>query len=657
MTEHAAATVARWMTAPEAAFMVTTRERLQVVGEVVQTVEPLPLDGPAIELFIARARAVRHDFTPDAVQRSTIAEIVKLLDGLPLAIELAAARTAVLSPSQLFERLRDRFKLLAGRRGVSRQSTLRAAIDWSWQLLTDWQQAALDQCSTFEGGFTLAAAEGVVDLSSWPNAPPIVDVMQALVDKSLLRRWIPDETPRHDIDEPYFGMYLSIHEYAAQKCQAHGDVYRLDVEKRHGRYFAGFGTDEALEALLTHGGTERMRALRRELDNLALACRRAIARADASVAVACYRALWEVLAMRGPFGLAVALGDEILATPALDIPLAEQSRLVLAEALTRTGETEGLETRLTEALGRVRGIGDRKLEMRILGRLGNVCLWAGRVDEARSFYENALDGARAVGNRLFEAKMHGNLAIAHHESGRFDVAALHYETSLAMEREMGDRRNEAITLCNYADLLGAQGHTGRARHTFTEALALLRELGDRDTEAITLQQLGEYELSLGLVDEAMGTLRRALDLARSIGNTRVYGQVLRGMGGVHLKRGDFEPSRAAFDQALAIARATSNRRIEANCIASLGDLAFHQARYAEAADLLGQAEVVLREIDDRPLLADLLCTRGLVDLKRDDRAAAQRALVEAQAMADDMHTGTGSSLSRALQGLRAALST
>ena len=655
VAQHASATIGRWLDSPDAAFMVTTRERLHVAGEVVQGVEPLPFDGPAIDLFVARARAVRHDFAPDDAQRSTIVEIVKLLDGLPLAIELAAARIAVLAPSQLLERLRDRFKLLAGRRGVSRQATLRAAIDWSWQLLATWEQAALEQCSVFEGGFTLAAAEGVVDLSSWPDAPPTIDVMQALVDKSLLRRWIPDSAlPRHDIDEPYFGMYLSIHEYAAQKCGARGDVYLRGAEQRHGRYYAAFGTDEALEALFAHGGIERMRALRRELDNLAAAAHRAIVRADGACAVACYRAVWEVLAMQGPFGVAVALGDEILAMPGLEGPLAEQARLVQTEALTRVGGTEGIEARLTEALGRVRVIGDRKLEMRILGRLGNVCLWAGRVDEARTYYEAALEGARAIGHPMFEGRMHGNLAIAYHESGRLDDAAAQYESALTIARNIGNRRDEAITLCNLADLLGARGFTERARQTFSAALALLRELGDRDTEAVTLQQLGEYELSQGLVDEAMNTLRAALELSRVIGNTRVYGQVLRGFGAALLARGEHDEARSAFEQALAIARTSSNRRIEANCIASLGDLALCQDRHAEAAELLAEAETLLREIDDRPLLADLLCTRGLVDLKLGDRAAAQAALSEARQVAADMRVGDASTLGRAIERLRTA---
>ena len=210
-----------------------------------------------------------------------MAAVVRLLDGLPLAIELAAARITILAPSQLLERLKDRFRLLAGARGAAkRQATLKAAIDWSWDLLTAWEQAALAQCSVFEGGFTSKAAEAVLDLTPWPEAPPTIDAVQALVDKCLLRTWVPVEQGRFDIDEPYFSMYVSIHEYAREKLQASGADNEQHAEVRHGRYFAGFGAEEAIEALFRHGGVKRRRELTLELDNLVKACRRAITRSD-----------------------------------------------------------------------------------------------------------------------------------------------------------------------------------------------------------------------------------------------------------------------------------------------------------------------------------------------------------------------------------------
>ena len=234
---HAAATVGRWLDrAADAAFVVTSRERLHLTGEEVFPVEPLPLEQEAIELFSARARAQRPDFVLDATNRAAVAEVVRLLDGLPLAIELAAARVRVLSPAQLVERMRNRFALLAGVRGAAaRQATLRAAIDWSWDLLTPWEQAALAQCSVFEGGFTLDAAEAVFELSAWPEAPAAMDAVQALVDKSLLRTWNRADAGRYDLEEPHFGMYLSIHEYAAEKLKASRPGALGLAEERHGR--------------------------------------------------------------------------------------------------------------------------------------------------------------------------------------------------------------------------------------------------------------------------------------------------------------------------------------------------------------------------------------------------------------------------------------
>src|SRR4029453_7953435 len=152
-------------------------------------------------------------------------------------------------------------------------------------------------------GFMLEAAEAVLDLSRWPQAPPGIDVVQALSDKSLLRTWVPVERRRYDIEERFFGMYISIHEYAAEKLDASdGDVKR-EAEARHGRYFAAFGTDAAIEAISLHGGVKRRRELALELDNLVAACQRAVRHANGEHAVAAYLAIWEVLELQGPCAL------------------------------------------------------------------------------------------------------------------------------------------------------------------------------------------------------------------------------------------------------------------------------------------------------------------------------------------------------------------
>src|SRR6185295_3222409 len=253
------------------------------------------------------------DFAVGAANRAAITEVVRLLDGLPLAIELAAARAGLLSPAQLVERMRDRFRILAGSRGAgARQATLKAAIDWSWDLLAPWEQAALAQCAVFDGGFRLEAAEEVLDLSAWPDAPPAMDAVQALVDKSLLRVWRPLDQQRFELDEPWFGMYLSIHDYAGQRLAAMEAGTADAAHARHARHFARFGTDIEVDALSRHGATPRRRKLALDLDNLVTACRWATRHGEAATAVHAYRAVWQVLDLQGPYAPILDLGNAVV---------------------------------------------------------------------------------------------------------------------------------------------------------------------------------------------------------------------------------------------------------------------------------------------------------------------------------------------------------
>lgn len=656
VVEHAPDTIGRWLDASEAAFLVTTRERLSIPGEVVQEVEPLPLDGPATELFMVRARAANEDFPYDVATRGLVDQAVEMLDGMPLAIELAAALVPTLSPAALVEGLRDRFAVLGGRRGPGRQATLRAAIEWSWALLAPWEQVALAQCAIFEGGFTASAAEAVVDLGAWPQAPGAAEVVTGLARKSLLRRFTGDGPPAGaDAEEARFGMYISIQEYARERMHAMGEEAVRTLEERHGRCFASFGSDAALEALSMHGSVLRHRALRLELDNLVAGARRAIARGEADVAVACYRASWEVISMQGPFGLATGLGEGILRMQGLDVRLAALARLTHVEVQTRTTATDGMEASLLQVLEQVRLLGDRLLEGRILGKLGNLCLWASRLEEAYDHYLAALAAVWSGGTRLLEARMLGNLAITAHERGRTDEAAAHYQAALEIEREIGSQRDEAITSCNYADLLGSQGKPDAARAAFTRALALLRDLGDRDTEAVTLQQMGEYEIGEGMVYEGLETLQHALDLARGIGNRRVEGYALLSLAGGWIQTGQFDKARAALEEVLTGLRQAPNQRMEGLAVLTLGDLAFREGRVEEAIRLLARSEATLRAQGDKFILAELLCVRGVVDASRGEAEPAAAALSEAGAIAAEMNMGEASKLGRHIGRLRAAV--
>ncbi|HSW26458.1 MAG TPA: tetratricopeptide repeat protein, partial [Burkholderiaceae bacterium] len=449
IVEHAETIVGRWLDrAPDAAFLVTSRERLHVAGEDVLPLEPLSIDAEGVELFALRARTQRPDFAVTPANRALVRRIVALLDGLPLAIELAAARIRVMSPAQLLERLSDRFALLAGPRSVAdRQATLRNAIDWSWNLLLHWEQAALAQCSVFEGGFTLDAAEAVMDLSAWSDAPSIVDAVQVLVDKSLLRTWVPVDQVRHELEEPYFGMYLTIHEYASEKLATSGANGRRAAQERHGRHFASFGSEERLLTLHRHGGGARRRALTLELDNLVAACKRAVAHVDGATAVATLRAAWEAVKTQGPFNLAIDLG-------------------------TRVDGLQQIEPTLRAAA---------------LTAVGRATVATGRLDQAVPLFERALALARSVEDATREAEVLTGLANAERQRGRMDEARCHAEQALALRGALGQA--DGLALYELGIVQRQTGAMQEARATYERALAIHREQGDGDAEARVLNSL------------------------------------------------------------------------------------------------------------------------------------------------------------------------
>jgi predicted ATPase len=225
--------------APEAQFLATSRQRLGVVGERCIELGPLTLpvseaeaaSSEAVQLFVERARLVRPDYAL-ANDAPVVASIVRALDGLPLAIELAAARMSLMSAGALLGRLDRRFELLcADRAAGGPPRTLRAAIDWSWSLLDDWEQAALRQCSVLRGGFTVDAAEAIVDLSPCPRAPNVLDAIQSLRDKSLVYLAPPAE----QLSDPRLGLYETIRSYAAEKLEASGELEA--AQERHAAHF------------------------------------------------------------------------------------------------------------------------------------------------------------------------------------------------------------------------------------------------------------------------------------------------------------------------------------------------------------------------------------------------------------------------------------
>jgi predicted ATPase/Tfp pilus assembly protein PilF len=654
--DPAATAVQQWLEkCPQATIMATSRERLNLNAEWVLDVAPLGIES-GLELFSERAKRLRPGLELMDAELAAAREVVRLVEGIPLAIELAGARMRVMSAVQIVTAMRKRFSLLTGGRS-ERHETLAAAIDGSWELLLPHEKAALAQCSVFEGGFTLAAAEGVLDLSLYSDAPWPVDVVQSLLDKSLLRTWAPERGTGLGLPTPRFGMYVSLQEYARRKLEQEqgGAGAVLATEERHGKWYGSFGSEQSIAALDQHHGAEKHRALGSDFENFVAASRRAAIRGEGKIATAAYRAAWEVVSFRGPYGTAVELGREILAGA-----LAHEER---ARALMILGHAEKDSDRLQEALTHFqaalvihRELGDRRNEGIAIANLGTLHRLQGRMDEARDHYEAALAIHREVGDRGSEGTLLGNLGGLDQEQARVEEARRHYEASLAIHREVGDRRWEGAILGNIANLLGLQpAKWEEARGYYEAALTVLRELGDRRTEGITLGNLGNLESHQGRTEAGRTRFERALTIHREVGNRRSEGITLIKLGHIHLEQGRTEDARALFEAALVIHRQAGDHRWEGIVLGNLGSLHLQEGRIAEAQDALARGEALLRASKAVIDLPKLLCVRAELEHSIGNVTLAQTLLHDIEALAASCGTAPESELGRMLASLRKTL--
>ena len=640
VVRYAADTLGKWLDrAPEAQFVVTTREVLGLPGETTVALAPLP-DTDAVALFVARAVQAKRDFALTEVDLPPLAALVKLLDGLPLAIELAAARVRLMPPRALLHRMSERFKLLASSGGRhTRQATLRATLDWSWDLLSPDEQAALAQLSVFEGGFPLAGAEAVLRLQDlWP-----ADAVQALVDKSLVR---PAEGDRFDL-------LVSVQEYAAEKLEARG--VREAAEARHGAHYATFGTEDSLESLHAHGGTERRRALGCELGNLVAACRRAVTGGEGAVATATLCAAAAVVRLRGPLRLVVELASDVRALAALGIRQQARVETALGGALVLTANDDRARAHLEAALGLWREVPDRHGEAGARRDLGHLLRTRGEFDRAMEHFEAALLVFRELGNRRTEAVVQVDLALVAHARGRLDEARAYCARALAQYQTSGDLLGEGFARIELGILALHEGRLSSAREHFETALALYRTIGSRYWEAVALNNLGDVHAGRDCPDEARANFEAALAVHREVGNPRSEGIALLNLGILHVQQGRWVQAKARLEAALAVHRSLANRRLEGLALATLGQLSLDQGRPAEARVHTVASEALLRAVGATHELGVLLCVRARLENLDGLSETARSTLAEATRVAASLGAGPESGLGRDIATARAAL--
>lgn len=591
-------TVGVWLQqAGQAIFVVTSREPLRIPGERAWELGPLQVpEGPdvaaseAVQLFVRRARSVRGDYNLTEEDEPVVAKIVQKLDGMPLAIELAARRMNIFTPAQLLKRLHKRLDILTSgtRETTGRQATLRGAIDWSWELLDPEEKVALAQCSVFTGGFDLEGAEAVLQ----PGGDrPVLDIVQALREKSLLRTY---ESPVSG--DLRFGMYESVRAYAAEKLVSGGQ--HAETLERHADYYLE-RAQQWVEGIDRLGGIQVLLRLTAEMENLLAVSHRA-QKVEPATADSGARALRAVLAMepllslRGPLLPLLRMIDGALeyadgtgASPLLRI----QALHARGRVRQTQGKPDGAEADYREAHRLADAHGESRLAGRILRDLGILERDRGHYEQARRDYEQALELAQATGDTEGEGRARNSLGRLLMHEGHVAEAKTFFERSLALLREVGARRHEGRTLANLAGLLLNQANRQGAREYYEQALAIHREFGDRRFEGIALGNIAILLQDSGFLDDARVTYEQALRVSREIGDRFSEGAILGYLATLYHEEDRLQEACRVYEQAVDILRDTGDTPFEGLFLAAWGAALADQGRLIDADDhLTGAAQ-------------------------------------------------------------------
>jgi predicted ATPase/DNA-binding SARP family transcriptional activator len=545
--------------APQLTLLTTSREALRVRAEQIVPVAPLSLPHEtalrdpqtvlttaAVQLFVRRAQQVRPDFalTPDNL--AAVGAICRHLDGLPLAIELAAARVRMFPPQELAARLEHRLPLLTGdgRDGVERHRTLRNAIGWSYDLLNPAEQRLFRQLAIFVGGATLEAIAAICQ--DQPDPFAALEPVEALLARSLI---IQEE---HD-GEARFTMLATIHEYAEELLRADSEQEALEV--RHAQYYARWV--DGAHAELYRAQQQQWRArLVREHDNLRAILQRSRQRGDATM----------LLRVTGRLGRFWGLQG------------------YLCEG------REWLET----AIGAAVGAQDGPLRARAELSLGNVCWMQSDLAAAASAFAASLAHYQELGDQYGTAQALNGLGITQLEFAHYAEAQPYFAESLALFRALGDQERIATLLNNYAIAVEGAGDRAQARQAFTESMALQQALGNDAGYALALNNLARIDFEEGRQTAAYEAFVHSAALNRKLGNAVILASALTYLGLIAAEQDDYATAQDCLAEAFALGQQFGSAKSIVDTLEGWAFLAF-QADHPLAAVQFFAAAMRMRE--------------------------------------------------------------
>jgi non-specific serine/threonine protein kinase len=509
---------------PHLTLLATSRAALRVSVERELPVPPLDLPDPrrsasagavatvpAVAFFVERARAVSPRFALTDANAVAVAEVCRRLDGLPLAIELAAARIKILSPEALLARLTNRLSVLTA--GSSdrpeRLRTMRAAVEWSFDLLDAPEQTLFRRLAVFAGGFSLDAVETVV-AATGETGIDLLDGVASLVDNSLLQRV---EAPG---DEPRFAMLETVREFGLERLAESGEA--AGTEDAHGAVFLALA-EQARPELVGPRSAAWLDRLEVEHDNVRVALARALARDDGETALRLVGSLGHFWRTRGYLSEGAAWSERALAAGSTAPGPYRARALIAAGAIGRArGDIGNALRMLEEGVALARASGDDHLTADALIELGSAMHFVpGNTDLGEARWNEALALYRRVGDRLGVDRCLHNLGETARGRGDYRQALERYEASLQVVRELGDQVGLAIVLMNLGATTRALGDLDRATALYREALAIQQAMGELWAVGGTLYGLAGVALDRGHAEQAARLQGAAAALAEAVG--------------------------------------------------------------------------------------------------------------------------------------------
>jgi len=596
---------------PNLRILVTSREPLAIAGEAVFRVPSLGLPDAdrladvislggheSVELFVDRARSVKSTFAITDANALSVAKLCVQLEGMPLAIELAASRLNALTVEQIAVRLDDRLSLLTiGRRtALERHQTLFAAIDWSYNLLTEPEKILFRRLAVFSGSWTLDAAEAVC-AGAGVDKRNVLDLTSGLVDKSLV---LSEERDGH----LRYRFMVTLREYAYKRLTQTEEGEGLT--RRHAEFFEALVAEAEPQLVSTEqkAGLARLNA---DYDNI-----RAVlgwtSKTDVEMGLGLAGAMCRFWYMRGYWEEGRQWLDTMLSAP----------------------DAHDFTTPRVKALN-------------------EAALLAGKRDDlaaSRSFAEEALALSRVTGDRCETASALNCLAIVAGKESDFALARSFLEESLAIRRELGDRGPIVATLTNVGIVAYRQGEYEAARSLFDETLATSREVGDKHRIAAALLNRADIARRMGDLVLARSLVEEALALAKDMDDRTLTPHALNALGDLAGRQGNYAGARALLTEALAVSRALGDRRLITDQLLSLSVVADEDAT---ARSLLEESLGISRETGDRLATAEALNCLGAVMARESDHVTA-RSLYE-QSLAICRRIGAKDGIAQSLSGL------